>query len=212
MKKRERAILWVAVVILTLIEITIAVQRRNALIFVVTVIGIGLALRYLAKTFIPAPIPELPAINVLTITEAREIMPLYRSSSLVAIKVFNPILLQEAALRVKAKGENSLYLNYVEENQAFSELPSEVEPGQEALEVLDKAQKELERKGITAIPIWQLGKEPGKLIARAARELRVETVLIGATRRSALEKIFRGDLLRVLSRHLPRECHLLITG
>ena len=61
----------------------------------------------------------------------------------------------EAALHVKAKA-NSVYLNYVEEVPPSPELPTEMEPSRESMEVL-KAQETMEKHGITAIPIWQVG-------------------------------------------------------
>ena len=77
---------------------------------------------------------------------------------------------------------------------------------------LRNAQKEMELKGITAVPIWRFGVDPGKLIADAARELGVATVLIGTTKRSALTNLLRGDVLRTLARNLPQDCHLVISG
>ena len=151
-------------------------------------------------------------MNVLTVAEAKEIAPLYQSSSLVAFKSVNPFLLEEAAMRVKAKGENSIYLTYVEESPPSRDLPTELEPSVKSLELLGQAQKEMEAKGITAVPIWRLGENPGKLIADAARELGVSTVMIGTTRRSALINLVRGDVLRTLAKNLPNECHLIISG
>jgi nucleotide-binding universal stress UspA family protein len=87
-----------------------------------------------------------------------------------------------------------------------------MEPSLRSLEILGNAQKEMEKKGITAVPIWRLGEEPGKLIADAARELDVNTVMIGATKRSALINLLRGDVLRTLAHKLPKECHLVIVG
>ena len=70
----------------------------------------------------------------------------------------------------------------------------------------------MEARGITAVPIWRLGENAGKLIADAARELEVTTVMIGATKRSALENLLRGDVFRTLAKNLPPECHLIISG
>ncbi|HRY85101.1 MAG TPA: universal stress protein, partial [Candidatus Omnitrophota bacterium] len=80
------------------------------------------------------------------------------------------------------------------------------------VEVLAKAQGEMEKHGITAVPIWQIGESPGRLIARAAQDLDVKTVAIGATKRSALINLLRGDVLRTLAHNLRRDCHLLIVG
>jgi len=213
LKRWERTLLFTAAFILFLIEITIAIQKHNALIFALTILGVGLALRAAAKVVVPVPVPEfVQAVNVLTVAEAREIAPLYQSSSLVALKSLNPYLLEEAALRVKAKGENSVYLVYVEESPPSRELPTELEPSVSSVELLGNAQQEMEKRGITAVPVWRFGEDPGKLIAGAAQELGVRTVMIGTTKRSALINLIRGDVLRTLAKHLPKECHLIISG
>ena len=213
LRNSERMLLYGATAILALIEITIAFQKHSALLFALTVLGVGLALRWMTKVLVPAAVPiEIPTVNVLTVSEAKEIAPLYRSSSMVALKTLNLRLLEEAVLRTKALGENSIYLSYVEETPPSRELPTEIEPSRYSLELLANAQKEMERRGITAVPVWQLGDDPGKLVANAAGELGVRTVMIGTTRRSALMGLLRGDVLRTLAKHLPRECHLVISG
>ncbi len=213
LKKWERILLFVSSIILLLIELTIAFQKRQALLFALTVLGTGMILRYFAKRVVPVPIPEeLLAMNVLTVSEAKEIAPLYKSSSLVALKALNLPLLEEAALRTKARGENSIYLAYVEESPPSRELPTEIEPSAYSLDLLNRALKDMETRGLTGIPIWRLGEDPGKLIADAARELGVSTVMIGTTKRSALTNLLRGDVLRRLDRNLPKECHLVIVG
>ncbi len=213
LKRHERILLFAVAVLLLFIEITIAIQKHNALIFAVTILGGGLALRAIAKAVAPAPLPEMvEAVNVLTVSEAKEITALYRSSSLVALKTLNLYLLEEAALRVKAKGENSIYLVYVEESPPTRELPTELEPSAYSLELLGKAQQEMERRGITAVPIWRMSAEAGKSIAGAAQELGVNTVMIGTTKRSALINLIRGDVLRTLARNLPKDCHLVISN
>ncbi len=213
LKKWERILLSVSSIILFLIELTIAFQKRQALLFALTVLGTGMVLRYFAKRAVPVPIPEeLLAMNVLTVSEAKEIAPLYKSSSLVALKALNLPLLEEAALRTKARGENSIYLAYVEESPPSRELPTEIEPSAYSLDLLNRALKDMETRGLTGIPIWRLGEDPGKLIADAARELEVSTVMIGTTKRSALTNLLRGDVLRRLDRNLPKECHLVIVG
>ena len=213
LRKEERIFLYMAGTILLFVEVTIAVQKHAALLFALTVVGTGLGLRQLAKVVMPIPLPAtVSAVNVLTVSEAKEIAPLYHSSSLVALKTLNSRLLDEVALRLKALGENAVYLNYVEETPPARELPRELEPSLQSLELLGKAQEEMEKKGITAIPVWQAGEDPGRLIAHSAQELGVNTVMIGTTQRSALMGLLRGDVFRTLAKNLPRECHLVITG
>ena len=213
LKTWERALLFLSTVILFFVELTIAYEKRSALIFATTVLVVGFSLRFMAKHFAaPAGPAFIPDINVLTVSEAKSLASLYHGSSLVALRSINPVLLDEAALRVKARGESSIYLSYVEPMPDFTELPEEVEPSKESVELLAHAQNEMEKRGITAVPIWQAGEDAGKLIAMAANELDVETVFIGATKRSALMKLMRQDVFKSLARRLDPARHLLITG
>ncbi len=214
MSLRERILLLTGAAILLIVEITIAIEKHHALIFALSILGVGLTLRFLAKKVVPAPVPAMvpTTVEVLTVSEAKEIAPFYHSSSMVAIRSLNAALFEEAILRTKALGENSIYLTYVEETPATYELPEEVEPSPESLELLAQAQIEFEKKGITAVPVWQIGNDAGKLIARAATELKTKVVMIGTTRRSALVSLLRGDVLRRLAHNLPRDCRLVITG
>ncbi len=213
LKPWERVLLASGAIITLFIEVTIAIQKQNALFFVLTILGVGLALRQAAKMIAPVTMPELASeVNVLTVAEAKALTGLYKSTALVALKSFNPVLLEEAALHVKAMGENSVYLSYVEEMPPSPELPTEIEPSHESISVLARAQEDMEKRGITAVPIWQIGENPGRLIARAAQELGVRAVAIGATKRSALINLLRGDVLRTLAHNLQKDCHLLIVG
>ena len=213
LKSWEKGLLLLSTGILIFIELTIIVQKHSAVLFVSSVLGAGLLLRQIAKSVHPIPVHTLvSSVNVLTVSEAKEISSLYKSSSLLALRSLSQNLLEEAALRCKALGENALYLNYVEEAPLSAELPDELTPSAEAIHVLSKAQDELEGKGITAVPIWELADNPGKAIARTARELEVNTVIIGTTKRSALVHMFRGDVLKTLARQLDRRCHLMIVS
>ncbi|MCM8774919.1 MAG: universal stress protein [Candidatus Omnitrophica bacterium] len=213
LKRWERAVLIAGTVIMFFIELTIAVEKRNALFYAASILMVGLILRSIAKMVAPVPVPSLvPTAHVLTVSEAKNIAPLCQSSSLVALKGLNLNLISDAAMRAKVRGENSVYLGYVEEVPPGAELPEEFQPSEESLKIFAKAEEVLEKEGITVIPVWQVGDNPGKTIAYAARELGVNTVLIGTTRRSALINLLRGDVLRTLTTHLPKECRLIISS
>lgn len=213
LKRWERLLLLIAAGILLVIEFTIAVEKHNALLFVTIVLGAGLTLRLVAKKLILPTIPMyVPEVNVLTVAEAKEIAPLYKSTLMVALRSFNERLIEEALLRLRSLGETSVYLLSIEESPHPPDLPEEVEPSIDSVNVLTQASKKMEEMGITGVPVWQFGKDPGTLIARAADELGVGTVLIGATQRSWLLNFLRGDVFRSLARHLPRECRLVISA
>ncbi len=214
MKTWERALLYVAGAVLFFIELTICVQKPKAFVFVCVIIGTGLLLRITAKKVLP--VATVPAgeksINVLTVEEAAELASLYPASTMIALKYMNMHLIEEAVMRAASKGENSVYLSYVDDAPANSMLLEEVEPSHESIRVFSEAEAELEKHGITAVPIWQIGVNPGQLIANAAKTLGVKTVVIGTTKKSALVNMIRGEVFRALARKLPAEIRLVVTG
>jgi amino acid transporter len=213
LKKWERTVLLIGFVIVFFIEITIAFQKHNALLFALAIAGAGIALRYISKAVLPARIPEVVPTNLLTVSEAQEIAPLYQSSSLVALRTLNMNLIEEAALRAKALGENAVYLDVVEEAPGgMTDMPAEMEPAVASVELLSRAQEEMEKRGITGVPIWQMGPSAGRMIAQAAGDLGVKTVMIGVTRRGAITNLLKGDVVRALVKNLPGSCRLVISG
>ena len=214
MSLKERILLYAAGSVLFLIEITICVQKPKAFVFVCVIIGAGLLLRLTAKKVMPARVtaPGEKSVNVLTVEEAGELVSLYPASTLVALKYANMHLIDEAAMRAIATGENTVFLSYVDDAPANSMLLEEVEPSQQAIETFSHAQEALEKRGITAVPVWQIGVNPGRLIADAAKSLGVKTVVIGTTKKSALVNMIRGEVFRVLARKLPAEIRLVVTG
>jgi nucleotide-binding universal stress UspA family protein len=63
---------------------------------------------------------------------------------------------------------------------------------------------------IEIIPIWTVSHNAAEAIAHAAKELDVDAVIIGATRRSAFYHMLRGHVVKGLMKRLPRDCHLMI--
>lgn len=211
-KKPERFILGAAAVIMVAIEITIIYEKHHAVVFAATVLGVGLLARAGAQWVERArvAVPEVLGINVLTVQEARDLMPLYRGSTLVAVKTANASLVEEASLHARGKGEKVVYTLFVEEKPPGWGYPTEVEPAKESVSVLNEVVQEFEKHGITAVPLWNLGDDPGGTIVKTSKELELDTVMIGTTRRTALERLLKGEVLKRISAELPQEKHLVI--
>src|SRR3989338_6100432 len=202
MPRSERWLLMATFAVMLLIELTIVVEKPNAVIFASSVLVFGLAARTIAKRVELARlvVPEVLGINVLTLEEARDLMPLYKGSTLVALKTLSPTLLDEAAVHARGRNEKVVYAYFVEEKPPGWAYPKEVEPSRQSVEVLSGAVQEFEKRGLTAVPLWNLGDNPGGLIVKAANELGLETVMIGTTRRGAFERFLRGGGLKRIGR------------
>ena len=212
LKNGERIILGIAAVIMIAIEATIIVEKHNAVIFAASVLAVGLIARSAGKAIEKArPVePEVLGLNVLTIEEAKDLAPLYHGSTLVAIKTVSASLVEESTLHAKGKGESVIYALFVEEKPPGWAYPTEVEPSRDAVLMLNEAVQAFEKQGITAVPLWNLGDDAGTLIVKTSNELELDTVMIGATRRGALEKLLRGEVLKSIAQQLPKEKRLII--
>jgi amino acid transporter/nucleotide-binding universal stress UspA family protein len=148
--------------------------------------------------------------GLMTLAEAVEVKPLYSSSTLLALRDESPRLIQEGIIRAKGKGESALYCIYVEEWPGLFAGTTPHAPNEEGVETLTAALQAVREKQIEIIPIWTVSHNAAEAIAHAAKELDVDAVIIGATRRSAFYHMLRGHVVKGLMKRLPRDCHLVI--
>jgi amino acid transporter/nucleotide-binding universal stress UspA family protein len=148
--------------------------------------------------------------GLVTLAEAVEVKPLYPSSTLLALRDESPRLIQEGIMRVRGKGESTLYCIYVEEWPGLLAGNTPHVPNEQGVRTLSAALHAVREKQIELIPIWTVSHNAAEAIANAAKELDVDTVLIGATRRSAFYHMLRGHVVKGLMKKLPRDCHLMI--
>jgi amino acid transporter/nucleotide-binding universal stress UspA family protein len=148
--------------------------------------------------------------GLVTLAEAVEVKPLYSSSTLLALRDESPRLIQEGITRTKGRGESALYCIYVEEWPGLFAGDTPHAPNEQGVLTLKAAVQAVREKNIEIIPIWTVSHNAAEAIAHAAKALGVDTVLIGASRRSAFYHVLRGHVLKGLTKKLPRDCHLMI--
>lgn len=148
--------------------------------------------------------------GLVTLAEAMEVKPLYSSSTLLALRDESPRLIQEGITRAKGKGESALYCIYVEEWPGLFAGDTPHAPNEQGIETLKAALQAVRASNVEIIPIWTVSHNAADAIAHAAKELEVDTVLIGASRRSAFYHMLRGHVLKGLTKKLPHDCHLMI--
>jgi amino acid transporter/nucleotide-binding universal stress UspA family protein len=148
--------------------------------------------------------------GLMTLAEAVEVKPLYSSSTLLALRDENPRLIQEGIIRAKGKGEAALYCIYVEEWPGLFAGDTPHMPNEQGIKTLRAALQAVREKQIEVIPIWTVSYNAAEAIAHAAKQLDIDTVIIGATRRSAFYHMLRGHVVKGLMKRLPRDSHLMI--
>ncbi|MGB7949255.1 MAG: APC family permease [Candidatus Binatia bacterium] len=148
--------------------------------------------------------------GLVTLAEAVEVKPFYSSSTLLALRDENPRLVQEGITRAKGKSEGALYCIYVEEWPGLFTGDTPHRPNETGVKTLRSALQEVREKQIEIIPIWTVSHNAAEAIANAAKALDVDSVIIGASRRSAFYHMLRGHVVKGLMKRLPRDCHLMI--
>ncbi|MFQ5903845.1 MAG: universal stress protein, partial [Candidatus Binatia bacterium] len=148
--------------------------------------------------------------GLVTLADAVDLKPLYPSSTLLALRGETPRLIHEGITRAKGKGESALYCIYVEEWPGLFDGETPHMPNEEGIQTLKHALQEVKDKNIEIIPIWTISYNAAEAIAKAARQLEVDAVLVGVTRRSAFYHMLRGHVVKRLMNRLPHNCHLMI--
>ena len=148
--------------------------------------------------------------NLISLSEAHEIIALYPSRTLVAVRGHNRPLIEEAINREKGLGGNTLYFLYVQERAGLFVGREAQEPTEEGIATLRFAAQITQQRACECIPVWTVSYNAAEAIARAAQVLQVDTVMMGVSRRSAIYHLLRGHVVNGLTRHLPPSCHLLL--
>ena len=149
-------------------------------------------------------------ISILSLSQAVEIKPLFPGSTLVAIRGRATQLVREAAVRTRGRGESALYCIFVDEVPGLFLTGEPPDPNPEAEVMLRAAGVEAKRFGVELVPIWMVSYSAAEAIARAAEALDVDGVIVGVSRRNALYKLLRGQVVKGLARRLPKDCHLIL--
>jgi amino acid transporter len=150
-------------------------------------------------------VPEL-----ISLTDAEDLRQLYPSTTLVALRGPNALLVQEAIKRERGRGGTTIYALYVEERPGLFVGSAASEPDPEGRETLLFAARVAQGEGATLLPVWTISYSAAEGIARAARVLGVDTVMMGVSRRGAIYHLLRGHVINGLVRQLPPSCHLLL--
>ena len=155
---------------------------------------------------------EEGAVEIISIAQATELRPLFPSHTLVAVRGKASTLIREACNRVKGRNERALYCLYVEEVPGLFLSNEPPEPNPEGVGSLRHAWEEARKLEIELIPIWAISHNAAEAIARAVEALDVDGVIVGVTRRNALYRMLRGQVVKGLARRLPKNCHLILVN
>lgn len=157
-------------------------------------------------------IENIEQIEILSLAQAESIAQLYPSSTMIAMRTANPGLISEAIAREKGRGGKTLYALYVEERTGLFVRDWAWRPKAEGVEALRSAAQAAESEGMTLIPVWTVSYNAVEGILRAAENLGVTAIMIGATQRTTIYHLLRGHVLAGLTKRMPPGIRLLIYG
>lgn len=221
----ERVLLGIIWLVLVCVEFTIAIRKLEALVFVLIVIAGGYALRLLVKKA-PAYAPHIPKLteSFARLFQAPELpaeglsvagLPAFdpgKPKILVASRG-NPNLVKFAAEEAAQRGANLLVLFVrdiaVNFGPAATASP-EPDKDAEAIQVFSVAQAAAREKEISLMPIYVVSPSIPDVILDYAATYAVDFVIMGVSRRGALFRVLRGDVITRVADHLPPETTLLI--
>jgi len=161
--------------------------------------------RIISAHVVTEEVPEIISLN-----DAQDLRQLYPATTLVALRGPNALLVSEAVRRERGRGGTTVYAIYVEERPGLFVGSAANEPDPEGRETLLFAHRVAQSEGATLLPVWTISYSAAEGIARAARELGVDTVMMGVSRRGAIYHLLRGHVINGLVRQLPPSCHLLL--
>lgn len=194
----------------TLVGMSIALGMREGwlteLVYRVGFVG-RLAARAVAEAERRA---EEGQVEIISLAQAVELRPLFPSHTLVAVRGKAPTLIREAVNRVRGREERAVYCVYVEELPGLFLSNEPPDPNPDGVSSLRHSYEEARRLGVELIPIWMISHNAAEAIARAAEALDVDGVMVGVSRRNALYRLLRGQVVKGLARKLPKSCHLIL--
>jgi amino acid transporter len=208
LKRVIRSFMLVSAAVLFLIEVSIAVNKREAAIFASVVLVAGLSARVVTRRrykSLPA-IPEAVAPVAHVPKQRRRAIP--STKYLLALKDVNERLRRFAIEEAKAR-KALLFILRVKEI-AVGALPAQLEMPTNGQE--QQIERICSEAGIDYHSVQIPSYDVGYTITEQAATLGVERVIIGAQHRSRLEYALKGSVMRALSNLLPEDVQLVIFG
>jgi len=216
----DRVLFGITFVILAFVELTLAHTKLDALQFVLAILIGGLALR--AYTL------KLQGLTTLTVTRevaqmvtpdlAANMRPRLEEGQkiMVAARGITPVLsfaMDEAQLR-----RATLFVLYVKEVAVYFTAAgtplgrSKWQDDPQANAIMCSMLKLGRERGINIVPLYAVSQDAAATIVDLAATMGIDFLVIGASQRTAMNKLLRGSVATNVAQHLPESIKLLIFG
>jgi amino acid transporter/nucleotide-binding universal stress UspA family protein len=219
--RAQRVLMGAVMVVMGTIALTLAIVERNALIFALSVLGAGLGARAGVKGWqrfraaYPMPLPELVKEMIAPAEQAvaqRVIISPEQPRLLVALRGPGPTL--NYAFEETQRRNAALFVLFVRElavpfpDRERTRL--RLEDDKEAQALFQKVKELAKEKEVPVIPIYDSGISAADAILDHAVTLGVDCLIMGVSKRGALWRAMKGDVLQDVMGILPEQITLLI--
>jgi nucleotide-binding universal stress UspA family protein len=229
MARYERAIMLLIAVLMVVVWFTIAYEKPNALIFAMTILGLGLAARWTARHreeirhWAEATVPSLVeatdtatgrlAASAAALTGRAQVTPVgpIQKRILVATRG-NPRLMKFAIEQAQAlHGELLvLFVRHVAVTAFAPVRAMQLAEDREAVEMFADFRKAAEEAHVPAYFLYAPAFDISDAILETAATHAVDTLLLGTTRRGVLWRAMKGDVIQQVAANLPERITLLV--
>lgn len=204
-----RIFMLISTTILFFVEATIALEKTKALIFALSILGIGLTGRYLARKQRARAVSSVTQVTLAAEQKTPTALETsaFASRIMVAVRGRGEQLLRQACEEAKLR-KAFLFILHIKQIALVGTLPETIP--QESYGNQEWIPKICEEYKIQSRILTIISNEVGYTIAEQAATLGVDRLILGSTRRSLLAKTLRGDVIRTVSDLLPDEVQLVI--
>jgi amino acid transporter len=208
LKAYERITMRGTFFVLAAIWLTIAWSKKPALLFVVIVLGVGLALRELTVRHRRlAPAVAAPASGAASVPAASP-TEFLGQSILVAARGWTPAL--QFALEETRVRQAQLLVLYIREVAVTIDTGANWQDDPYARTLFTRLDSEA--KGMKVNRLYSVSDSPADTIIDIAATFGVDTVVLGGSRRATLVNLLKGNVVTRVAANLPESMHLIVIG
>jgi amino acid transporter/nucleotide-binding universal stress UspA family protein len=214
----QRVLMGGVTLVMGAIVVTIAIDKLNALIFATCILGTGLAARAADKGWVrfreayPQPIPEL--VKEILAPSAERHITISPEQPRLMVATRGGARLVNYAVEEAERRNAALFVLFVRELAVpfpdRERTGARLEDDKEAQALFQQVKDLAKEKDVALIPIYDSGISAADAILDHAVTLGVECLIMGISKRGALWRAFKGDVLQDVMEILPEQITLLI--
>jgi nucleotide-binding universal stress UspA family protein len=213
--KGERSLMFFTFIIMALIEVSLLIEKTDALIFSMGILTVGLIARGLVteRRHKKEAAEAFSVASALALDTAKRTIEFGTHSAsgqplLAAIRGIGRTL--DFAIEEAKETDRPLYLLFVREQPVVTrdDRRRTWNDDDDAFKIFEYAAEHAD--GHTVLPCYAISESPADTIVDIAATVGASRLILGAPQRNALLNMLRGNIIRQVSDTLPEDIHLLV--